>query len=317
MRRPPPDLEVAPSQRIHAGLLAYIGGDALGLPWEGSPPREVRLDELEALPAREGWPSGSTSDDTALTLLVADHLAAARGLGDPRQLLATLASRAGSIPGLGPSTTRAIAHFMATGTPDDSGHNTNGAPMRALPIGWALPPTAGDQRREWTRALTRVTHTGPDALTAACAVAACASWAIEGAPVPDLVEVAADEAAAVGRDTDVSDALAAVRQGRWTAPSEGISLAPGETVAAVLHCCRAAGGDLATALRSAVALGGDTDTVAALVGGLLGCRLTPAEVATRLAWLDRVALPPPDDLARLADALAAIRAAAVGGVGAG
>jgi ADP-ribosylglycohydrolase/tetratricopeptide (TPR) repeat protein len=309
LRRLFPELEPALRDRVHAGLLAYAGGDALGLPWEGSPPQEVRMQELDALPAREAWPSGSTSDDTALTLLVAEHLAQAGGLGDPLRFLEMLASRSESIRGLGPSTRRAIEHFTATGTPDDSGSNTNGAPMRALPIGWALPASADDRRREWTLALTRMTHTGRDALTAACVMAACASWAIEGAPPSLLVQIAADEAAATGNESEVASTITALREGRWTPPSQGISLAPDETVAAVLHCCETAEGDLVEALRLAVSLGGDTDTVAGLVGGLLGCRFTPAEINARLSWLDRVALPRPDDLSRLASALTAIRLA--------
>jgi ADP-ribosylglycohydrolase len=35
---------------------------------------------------------------------------------------------------------------------------------------------------------------------------------------------------------------------------------------------------------SAVQLGGDIDTVAALFGGLLGCRLTAEQVRTELPW---------------------------------
>ena len=78
---------------------------------------------------------------------------------------------------------------------------------------------------------------------------------------------------------------------------------------AALYCCQTADGDLVAALRLAVSLGGDTDTVAALVGGLLGCRLAPAEVWAQLTWLDRVSLPPPDALSRLGGALAGIRLA--------
>ena len=37
--------------------------------------------QIEQLPAREGWPRGATSDDTALTLLVAHHLADRHGEG--------------------------------------------------------------------------------------------------------------------------------------------------------------------------------------------------------------------------------------------
>lgn len=309
LRRLYPELEPPLPERIHAGLLAYAGGDALGLPWEGRPPHEVRMQELFELPARESWPSGSTSDDTALTLLVAEHLAGAGGLGEPLHFLEMLAARAASIQGLGPSTSRAVEHFRSTGAPDDSGSNTNGGPMRALPIGWALPVSNEDRRRDWTVALTRMTHTGRDAVTGACVIAACASWALEGAPPTLLAEIAADEAATVGPDTAVAAAITSVRGGVWTPPDSGISLAPHETVAAVLHCCLAADGDLVAALRLAVSLGGDTDTVAALVGGLLGCRLALAEVKERLTWLDRVTLPPPDDLSLLAGALARIRLA--------
>jgi ADP-ribosylglycohydrolase len=301
------DLQPALPDRIQAGLLAYAAGDALGLPWEGRPPHEVALQDLDELPTPQGWPSGSTSDDTALTLLVAEHLAAAGGIGTPLRFLKELAGRAGSIRGLGPSTKRAVEHFISTGAADDSGANTNGGAMRALPIGWALPVSANDRRREWTLALTRLTHSGRGALTAACVMSACASWAVEGAPPTLLGEIAAEEAAAVGPDTAVASAVTALHQGRWSPPAEGISLAPAETVTAVLHCCQAADGDLMVALRLAVSLGGDTDTVAALVGGLLGCRLAPAGIRERLTWLDSVTLPPADDLSRLAHALAGIR----------
>lgn len=297
------------AERIHAGLLAYASGDALGLPWEGCPPGEIVMDELEELPARELWPSGSTSDDTALTLLVAEHLVGAGGIGEPLDFLRALSERSAEIPGLGPSTTRAIVHFVATGAPDDSGSDTNGAPMRALPIGWAVPTIAGDRRREWAGALTRMTHTGDEALTGAAVMAACASWAVEGAAPRALVEIAADEAGAVGPDTAVASAVAQVAQGSWQSPDTGISLAPAEAVAAVLHCCLAAGGDLVPALRLAVSFGGDTDTVAALVGGLLGCNLGPAEVEDRLTWLRRVRVPSRERLASLAGGLARIRLA--------
>jgi len=302
-----PELEPALPDRIHAGLLAYAAGDAFGLPWEGSPPGEIRMQELDQLPVRGPWPAGSTSDDTALTLLVAEHLADAGGIGEPLRFLEMLVARSGSIKGLGPSTKQAIEHFIATGSPDDSGSNTNGAAMRALPVGWALPAHAGDRRREWALALTRMTHTGRDAITAACVMAACASWAIEGAPAALLAEIAADEAVVVGPGTALAGAVTALRRGEWTPPSEGISLDPAETVPAVLQCCLVADGDLAAALRHAVGLGGDTDTVAALVGGLLGCRYAPAEIAARLTWLDPVAVPPPDELSRLASALTRIR----------
>jgi len=64
-------------ERIAGALTAYACGDALGVPWENTPKTDADATpgQVEQLPAREGWPRGATSDDTALTLLAARHLA--------------------------------------------------------------------------------------------------------------------------------------------------------------------------------------------------------------------------------------------------
>ena len=99
--------------RIDGALTAYACGDALGVPWESQPDATARAtpSQIEQLPAREGWPRGATSDDTALTLLVARHLADRDGDGDPAAFLADLAGQEPAIRGLGPTTTAAIERF--------------------------------------------------------------------------------------------------------------------------------------------------------------------------------------------------------------
>jgi ADP-ribosylglycohydrolase len=42
-------------------------------------------------------------------------------------------------------------------------------------------------------------------------------------------------------------------------------------------------------MKHAVALGGDTDTTAAIVGGILGCQLE--DVGSQISWLPRVRMP--------------------------
>ena len=78
--------------RIDGALTAYACGDALGVPWENAP-AGATPSQIEQLPAREGWPRGASSDDTALTLLVAHHLADRDGDGDPAAFLADLAGQ--------------------------------------------------------------------------------------------------------------------------------------------------------------------------------------------------------------------------------
>lgn len=301
------------ADRIAGAVTAYACGDALGLPWEQFPPAGASTAAIEALPAREGWARGATSDDTALTLLVAQHLAERSGAADARVFLQTLAAQAGSIHGLGPSTTRAIEHFRATGELPISGGTTNGAPMRALPVGWATPLDDPDRRRRLAIELTRATHPAPDALAAACVVAACASWALEDASGQLLLDVAIDEEArarsACGASDRLGVMLASLAAATWQPPAHGISLDPAETVTAALACTLRAS-SLRDGLLQAVRMGGDTDTVAAITGGLLGARLTVTDVLAELPWHATVLLPDAVLVTETSSALAAVRASA-------
>ena len=71
--------------------------------------------QIEQLPAREGWPRGATSDDAALTLLVAHHLADRHVEGDPADFPADLAEKEAAIRGLGPTTTAASSASSSCG----------------------------------------------------------------------------------------------------------------------------------------------------------------------------------------------------------
>ena len=300
------------ADHIDGALTAYACGDALGVPWENAP-IGATPSQIEQLPAREGWPRGATSDDTALTLLVAHHLADRDGDGDPAAFLADLAEREPAIRGLGPTTTAAVERFRRGDDAADSpGRATNGAAMRALPIGWVLPHDQAERRRQVTIKMSRATHANPAALVAACVIATCASWALEGASPSMLLTAAAEEAReaaqAVTTEARLAEMLTQVAAGTWEPPANGISLDPYDTVTAALWCATRAT-SLRSGLVSAVQLGGDTDTVAALVGGLMGGKLTAEQVRTELPWHRLVVLPEPETaIAETATALATTRA---------
>ncbi|HEU4657777.1 MAG TPA: ADP-ribosylglycohydrolase family protein, partial [Capillimicrobium sp.] len=202
--------------------------------------------------------------------------------------------------GAGPTTTAAVARFRAEGALRAVGGATNGAAMRAPAAGWAVPRRAERLRRRLTLRLAHTTHVEPAALGAACVVAAMTAARLEGR---DPVAAAEREA----RDGPVS-ALAPVLEacaGTWRPPATGIPLDAAPTVAAVVHVVRRPHADLDAALRAALALGGDTDTVAALVGAVLGPALL--EDGPEPAWLGDVRLPPADELDAVAAGLAARR----------
>jgi ADP-ribosylglycohydrolase len=218
-----------------------------------------------------------------------------------------------AIRGLGPTTTAAIERFRRGDEIADSPERaTNGAAMRALPIGWVLPHDQAKRRRQVTIAMSRATHADPATLVAACVIAACASWALENASPSMLLEAAAEEARqaaqAVTTETRLAEMLTQVSAGTWEPPANGISPDPYETVAAALRCATRAT-SLRSGLVGAVQLGGDTDTVAALVGGLMGGNLAAGQVRAELPWHQLIVLPEPESgIAETAAALATTRA---------
>ena len=279
---------------VHSQI-AHVARTATDEKWRAPDSNTASQGQIERLPARKGWPRGATSDDTALTMLVARHLADRDGDGDPAGFLADLAQQEPTIRGLGPTTTAAIERFRRGGEVGASpGRATNGAAMRALPIGWVLFHDQAERRRQVTIAMSRATHADPAALVAACVIAACASWALEGASPSMLLEAATEEAREAAQevrtDACLAEMLTRVSAGTWEPPAKGISLDPYETVAAGLWCATRET-PLRSGLVSAVQLGGDTDTVAALVGGLMGGKLTAEQVRAELPWHQLFVLP--------------------------
>ena len=137
------------------------------------------------------------------------------------------------------------------------------------------PATSADRRREVVTRLTQVTHGGTAAVAAACAVAAMGSYALDGCPAADLITVALEEFDHMPGGTRRSrlDAKSASRRGgTWRPGAGGVTLDAADTLAAVVHVLATCGEDPDGAMRYAVGLGGDTDTVAAITGGILGCR---------------------------------------------
>ncbi|CAN5499791.1 ADP-ribosylglycohydrolase family protein [soil metagenome] len=195
------------------------------------------------------------SDDTELTVLALQSLQS----GDsPESCAADFARRLRRWvllipPGVGLATARAGWRGVFGRRWDRMGVPSagNGAAMRAAVFGaWF----GDDPRRDaFVRANARVTHTDERAIETAVQVAA---WAA-GASLP------AEE----------------------TIPENPTGFAP-ITIQAVAGCLATHSDDLESAVRLAVESGGDTDTIAAIVGGILGARLGPSAVPA--VWTDSI-----------------------------
>jgi ADP-ribosylglycohydrolase len=278
------------------------------VPWEGKTPDEVHWEELEELPARGDWPRGSTSDDTDQMLLVARYLVEAKGQVDEREFLARLAKALPRMRGVGPTTRAAVRRFVETGELRASEGSSIGAAMRALPFGWITPVAAIEQRRELTVRLSRATHGAPTATVSACVVAEMAAWAIEQHPIDAVVASGLREADQLTRryalDSATMRLLREAADGDWRSSTGGMTIDAVATMATVLHVLRQATGP-ASAMKQAVALGGDTDTAAAIVGGILGSQVGDDE--GEIPWLSRVVLPESDTVEATAAGLCRLR----------
>jgi ADP-ribosyl-[dinitrogen reductase] hydrolase len=284
-------------------ILGTAVGDALGLPAEGLRKRRARrifgnIDRYRFIFGR-----GMTSDDTEHICIVAQALVASGGdLSEFRQDLARrLKQWLLTIPaGVGLATARSIMRMIVGISAERSGVFSagNGPAMRSAIIGVS---SIGDleKMRKLVRISTRMTHIDPKAEYGAVAVALAASYASQST-IPDrpvskycselremlgneadelllLIELAA-ESASGGESTE----FYAAKMG-W---AEGVSGYIYATVPAALHAWFRHPKDFASAVGGVIACGGDTDTTAAITGGIIGAKVGPQGIPEQ--WLSRL-----------------------------
>lgn len=267
---------------ILGSLWGTVVGDALGLPYEGLSAERAR--RLLGPPDRYRlfFGRGMISDDAEHACLTAEALA--RSGSDAAQFQRELASllRAwllGLPAGIGLATLRATAKLALGVSPERSGVYSagNGPAMRAALLGASVTDVAA--LPALVAASTRLTHTDPKAEYAALAVALVAWCQARGEPDlfwPYLSRLLPALPAAAELVELLQQAqLAAQRQESAPHFAAQLGLASGvtgyayHTVPVALHICWRHR-DLLPALQTAVECGGDTDTVAAIVGGIIG-----------------------------------------------
>lgn len=315
MRPTPAMVTIPAAEQFHGCLLGLALGDALGAAVEAFPPSVAALyaERLspDALPARGpgGWAFGQVTDDTQLSQILLQSIAES-GEFDPAVFAARLLAfvQSGRLVGGGPATVGA-AKQLAKGVPwhecgMPSPYAGNGAAMRAGPLGLIY---RHDPRRLTRVAVdqARVTHHDSRAIAGAVAIAwatAVASRRDPIAPAEFLGEVAQ---AVESVDSAFSEAVLSVADWVGLPPSsaaatlmrqglepetaggwQGISSFVVSSVCWSLFAFLRHPDDWWEAVRVAIAVGGDTDTIASMTGAIAGARLGDPVLPPRL--LDHV-----------------------------
>lgn len=270
--------------RVIGCILGTAVGDAIGLPYEGLSRRRARrmLGVLDR--HRFVFGRGMVSDDTEHTCLVAQSLVSARDdVGTfQRSLARGLRWWLLGLPaGIGLATLRSTIRLWLGVAPERSGVFSagNGPAMRAAILGVSVADP--DLLRRLVRASSRITHTDPKAEWGAFAVAVAARMAAETESVSAndylaRISALADEGATelVGL---ISDAVTSVNAGQTTASfadsiglSRGVSGYINHTVPVAIHAWLSFPRDYRSAIIAIIECGGDTDSTAAIVGGIVG-----------------------------------------------
>jgi ADP-ribosylglycohydrolase len=297
------------------------------------PIRTLR-DAVADQPIAPGMPAGSITDDTEQAMLLGQLLIRGGGRVVPEVFAKALldweadVARRGSSDLLGPSTKRAL-ELLGNGTsPDEAGRTgtTNGAAMRITPVAIAAAPDLGPLV-EAVATASKITHNTNLGIAAASAVAAAVSAGIDGADLPtalDLAERAADEGGRRGHWCAGGEIAARIRWvRRWVrelgdgvggVSGDGVggvsgdalvdaiyavvgtSVAAQESVVAAFALVEALGSSPIDVLTTAAGLGGDTDTIAAIAGAILGAQHglsgLPADLVAEVRRVNDLRLEP-------------------------
>lgn len=293
--------------RAYGALAGLALGDALGMPTQAMSPQQIQtvyghvtglVDGDKSQPYAPGMAAGAVTDDTEQALLIASLLLKGHGSGlnlDASEFSHALLAwedsmiERGSLDLLGPSTKAALERVRAGENPLRVGGEgtTNGAAMRVTPIGIAASTSDRQLFADAVWSSCQVTHATRQGFQSAALVAAAVSLGIDAgaADVTDLLWKAVafvrslPERGAWSPEPDVVTAthralkLAAQPSSspQWLAGQIGTSVASAQAIPMAFALL--ARDPSPRALLQAANLGGDTDTIGAIAGAILGASL--------------------------------------------
>jgi poly(ADP-ribose) glycohydrolase ARH3 len=280
--------------KFRGALVGAAIGDALGAPFEGASWQDAAGLIRRRIDSNGAW---RYSDDTQMMFAVA-HSVARHGAVEPESVLAHLAQEFDPARGYGKGVRRTIEAFRA-GMPWHAcafttwreGSRGNGAAARTAPVALALAHTSDEELGDACHWAARVTHAHPEAIEGALWQCLAVRFCLFEAPDASRERLLAYLEANVNGGT-FETAVQRLRGLGSGAPNAEVVDALGNSVLAIESVPSAwwaaiyGGDDFAGCVQSAVALGGDTDTIGAMTGALCGARF--GLDAIPVSWRERL-----------------------------
>jgi ADP-ribosylglycohydrolase len=228
------------------------------------------------------------TDDTAMAISIVETLVA-HGVVDQDDLALRFAGRYREDParGYGPATHTGLGEILAGGNWREvargqfggMGSFGNGAAMRASVVGASFADDLSAVVEQAHRS-AEVTHTHPEGIAGAIAVAVAAALACRGDESPtgaDFLQAVLEHVPASELATRAQEAMR-VPEGLAielvvAALGNGSQVSAQDTVPLVLWCASQSLDDYPGALWLTVSALGDRDTTCAMVGGIVACRV--------------------------------------------
>ena len=235
-------------------MLGTIIGDVVGSVYEF---KNFRSKDFEPFFHRKAF----FTDDTVCTVAVADALVNAR---HPAVALKEWGQRYWENGGWG----RSFALWLSSDSLEPYGSYGNGAAMRVAPAG--LLATSVDEAISLAHKVTEVTHNHPEGMKGAAATAAAVFLARSGSSQAGIRKYVAENFG-----YDMSRTVDSIR------PDYKFNETCQKTVPEALTCVLEAD-SFEDAIRNAISIGGDSDTIGAIVGGVAEALFgIPEDIAAR------------------------------------
>lgn len=278
--------------RVVASVLGLALGDALGAPFEFRRSHEIP----SPVPAFElpwmGLPPGATTDDTAMARTLIRSLIERGGL-DPGDVLRRHVEWLRTAPPDVGSLTRRVLSWAAEDVPDAARRYVeergpevsagNGSVMYCAPLGVAFARRPSELATA-APALSAVTHWDERCGTACLAVTLAVAALVRGEePRPSVIAAIEAMLEREGGE-ELQHLVDDAGRGR---PIDGPDMGFAFFTAGIALQVTAEAAGFEDGLRRVIALGGDTDTNAAVTGALLGA--LHGREGLPAAWLERLA----------------------------